>query len=270
MRPERQHRPRSAPEPGAQRERAVRWLRRSYRTGAVVDAAATVGMLVPARLWMARFAPSFRRDRPEFSYGMGAGAALMAGWTLLLLWADRRPLQRKGVLPLTMVVVAGLAANDERARLAGLTSGRDLAPTRALQAGLLALFGASSGLARRAQHSSEDEMGTAASRAVLVTDARRGPGGRRRCGWRARAGRCTRPRGGQRRSPTSPASARSCRSTSPTRRRCGRRSPPSSVTRARSASWSTTPATANPGRSRPCRWSSSAASSRPTCSARCA
>jgi hypothetical protein len=37
MRPERQHRPRSTPEPSAQHERAVRWLRRSHRAGAIVD-----------------------------------------------------------------------------------------------------------------------------------------------------------------------------------------------------------------------------------------
>lgn len=126
MRPERQHRPRPTPTPSAQRQRAVRWLRCSYRAGAIVDAAAAVGMAVPARLWPVRFAPSFRRDR-EFTYGMGAGAALMAGWTLLL-WADRRPLQRKGVLPLTMLVIGGLLANDRRARRAGLTTARDLAP----------------------------------------------------------------------------------------------------------------------------------------------
>jgi hypothetical protein len=113
-------------------------------------------VVFPAGLWTVRFAWSFGRDRPEFTYGMGAGAALLAGWTLLLGWADRRPLQRKDVLPLTMVAIAGLMANDERARRAGLTSGRALAPTRALQLGLLALFGASYGLVRRSQGRSEE------------------------------------------------------------------------------------------------------------------
>lgn len=149
MRPDRQHQPRSAPQPRAQRERAVRWLRRSYRTGAIVDAGATVGMLVPGRPWPVRLAPWVGRDRPEFTYGMGAGAALMAGWTVLLWWADRRPLERRGVLPLTMLVIGGLLANDERARRAGLTTAWDLAPTRALQLGLLALFAATYDLARR-------------------------------------------------------------------------------------------------------------------------
>ncbi len=39
---ERRRGPRSAPQQRAQGERAVRWLRRSYRTGAVVDAAAAL------------------------------------------------------------------------------------------------------------------------------------------------------------------------------------------------------------------------------------
>jgi hypothetical protein len=44
---------------------------------------------------------------------MGMGASLMLGWTALLLWADRKPLARRGVLLLTVVpVIAGLAANE--------------------------------------------------------------------------------------------------------------------------------------------------------------
>lgn len=49
MRPEREHGARSTPEPRAQRLRAVCWLRRSYRAGAIVDAAAAVGMAVPGQ-----------------------------------------------------------------------------------------------------------------------------------------------------------------------------------------------------------------------------
>jgi len=44
---------------------------------------------------------------------MRTGAPLMAGWTVLLLWADRQPLERRGVLPITVLpVIAGLMAND--------------------------------------------------------------------------------------------------------------------------------------------------------------
>lgn len=121
---------------------AVRWLRRSYRAGAAVDAVAALGMAVP-RLYgpTLRFRRGFRRTGPEFSYAIRAGAPLMAGWTVLLLWADRRPLARRGVLPITVFpVVAGLMANDAYAVRRGDVSAFGVAPVRALQIGLTGLF----------------------------------------------------------------------------------------------------------------------------------
>lgn len=122
----------------------ARWLRLSYRTGAAVDALAAVSMIFPRRLWAARFQRPFDRSGPEFSYGLRAGAPLMAGWTVLLLWADRRPAERKDVVAITAVpVVAGLMANDVWAVRKGLVEARSVLPVRALQSGLLALFAAS-------------------------------------------------------------------------------------------------------------------------------
>ena len=107
-----------------------------------MDAVATVEMLFPDRLdTLGRFGPKLRRQRTGFRYGARSGAPLMAGWTVLLLWADRDPLARKDVLPLTIVpVIAGLMANDAVAERAGLLSGSRLAPVRALQVGLAGLF----------------------------------------------------------------------------------------------------------------------------------
>ena len=45
-----------------------------------------------------RFNDPFDRPGAELRYGLRAGAPLMAGWTLLLLWADRRPVERKDVI----------------------------------------------------------------------------------------------------------------------------------------------------------------------------
>ena len=135
---------------------AVRWLRRSYRAGALVDALAAIGMAVP-RLYgpTLRFDRRFRRAGPEFAYAMRTGAPLMAGWTVLLLWADRRPLERRGVLPITVVpVIAGLMANDAHAVRAGRLSGASVAPVRALQFALVGLFGYSAARARIAVRAS--------------------------------------------------------------------------------------------------------------------
>jgi len=35
------------------------------------------------------------------------GAPLMLGWTILLLWADREPMERKDILLITLLVVLG-------------------------------------------------------------------------------------------------------------------------------------------------------------------
>jgi hypothetical protein len=122
---------------------ATRWLRRSYRVGALVDGLAAVGMIFPGPLWTANFQAPFDRNRAELTYGMRSGAPLMAGWMLLMLWADRQPMQRKGVLPLTCAIVIGLMANDAAAASAGQVPGRSLLPTRLLQTSLLGLFGGS-------------------------------------------------------------------------------------------------------------------------------
>lgn len=139
----------STPDPTAD---AIRWLRRSYRAGAVVDAIAAVGMAAPSLYGPTlRFKRGFRRGRPEFAYGTRTGAPLMAGWAVLLLWADRRPLERRGVLPITVVpVIAGLMANDAHAVRAGRLSATGLVPVRALQLALMGLLSYSALKARAA------------------------------------------------------------------------------------------------------------------------
>lgn len=137
---------------------AVRWLRRSYRLGALVDALAAIGMAVPTLYGPTlRFDQHFARRGPEFAYAMRTGAPLMAGWTILLLWADRKPLERRGVLPITVVpVIAGLMANDAHAVRAGRVTSISVAPVRALQIGLVALLTYSAARARAAERAVRD------------------------------------------------------------------------------------------------------------------
>lgn len=118
---------------------AIRWLRISYWTGAIADAAVAILMLSPklyARgLGLAAFAPG-----DDYRHAMGMGAALMLGWTGLLLWADRKPLERRGILPLTVAVIAGLAANELRSVVAGFLPLARVAPIWVFQSALVALF----------------------------------------------------------------------------------------------------------------------------------
>ncbi|MBV8181955.1 MAG: hypothetical protein JOY55_23435 [Mycobacterium sp.] len=117
-----------------------RLLHLAYWTGAVVDAAMVVLLLAPgvagAMLGIDGFVPG-----ADYRYVAGLCAALMAGWTALLVWADRDPVARRGILLLTVCpVVLGLAAAGGYAIHSGLVRPLYLAPTLAIQFGITVLF----------------------------------------------------------------------------------------------------------------------------------
>lgn len=87
---------------------AVRWLRISYWTGAIADALACIP-LVNSDIWAAlQNVPNFHATA-EFRYAQAYACVFMAAWTILLIWADRNPLERRGVILITAVpVVVGL------------------------------------------------------------------------------------------------------------------------------------------------------------------
>jgi len=120
-------------------DKAVFWLRVAYWVGAIFDALTLIPILVPsvgARVFgLADFTPG-----PEYRYAMGLAAALMLGWTFLLLWADRKPVERRGVLPLTVVVVIGLAAAGAYAVGVGVVSAERMALTWIFQAVISSLY----------------------------------------------------------------------------------------------------------------------------------
>jgi len=123
------------------REEKIRWLRRSYRVGALADALTCIPMLSPkaggAMFGIEEFDPPV-----EYRYAMGLGASLMAGWTLLLLWADRKPVERKGVLPLTVFpVILGIALSGALTLArSDLVQPRKMMPLFVNQAAIAALF----------------------------------------------------------------------------------------------------------------------------------
>ena len=106
------------------------WLRVSYWAGAVADLVIGVLTLIPARM-----------GETEFRYPMGLAAATMFCWAGLLLWADRRPVERKGVLIPTVAVVIGLMASGVYAVVAGIFPLQRIIPTTVLGIVLIALFG---------------------------------------------------------------------------------------------------------------------------------
>jgi hypothetical protein len=120
-------------------ETVVGWGRAFCWLGAVVDAIATIALLSPAlssRMLGVEGVPV----TPALSYAMRTGAALMAGWTCLLLWASVRPRERAGVILLTVVpVVLGLMATELAAIAEGFITAPNVAPLLVMQAGIAAL-----------------------------------------------------------------------------------------------------------------------------------
>lgn len=114
-----------------------RLLRTAFLAGAVTDALALVPMLCPP---VARLLWGIDAAGGAYRFAMGYGAALMLGWTALLLWAARHPLERRVVAALTVLVLYGLVAAEAAAVFAGDIALWRMLPTWVLQAGLLGLF----------------------------------------------------------------------------------------------------------------------------------
>jgi hypothetical protein len=120
---------------------AIRWLRASYIAGAVADGLVGLLMLIPSRM-----------EETEFRFPMGLGAALMFGWTALLLWGNIKPLERKGILLLTIFpVITGLVATQIWALASGLFPVEKILPTLILGIALIFLMGFSYLKARSAE-----------------------------------------------------------------------------------------------------------------------
>ena len=111
--------------------RKIRWLKTSCLAGAVADFGVGVLILIPSRMGQA-----------EITYPMGLAATLMFGWTVLLLWAYRKPVARKGVLVITIFpVITGLMATGLYAVAAGIFPVGRIVPTSIVGIGLVALMG---------------------------------------------------------------------------------------------------------------------------------
>ncbi len=111
-----------------------------YWSGAIFDAVVIIPLLSPqvagARFGIPEFNPGV-----AYRYATGVGAALMAGWTVLLLWADRKPWERRGILLITLFpVLTGLILAGIDAVNQGLFRPDKMMPTWIIQGILGILF----------------------------------------------------------------------------------------------------------------------------------
>jgi len=84
-------------------------LKIAFWIGAITDALAAVIMIFP-ELGAYFFRHENGTISPEYRYALGMGAALMVGWTVLLIWGSLKPLERRGILVITVSpVIVGIA-----------------------------------------------------------------------------------------------------------------------------------------------------------------
>ena len=81
-------------------DRRMVWIKLAYWLGIGADALWVVGLLFPAAFRLLVGISEFDPDI-QVRLIMGMGGSLMAGWTLLLLWAIRQPIERRVVILLT-------------------------------------------------------------------------------------------------------------------------------------------------------------------------
>lgn len=94
------------------------WTKKMFIIGAVLDGLVAVVMLAPSLEALAWGFDEPVLD-PGYRFAMTFGAALMVGWTALLVWAAAKPVERRAVAPLTMLVVAGLMSAEFLGMAAG-------------------------------------------------------------------------------------------------------------------------------------------------------
>jgi len=82
----------------------------------------------------------FDKFNGEYLFAMGFGASLMLGWTLLLIWAYREPLERRFIAFLTILVIIGFIATEIFAVANGNINLDKMVPTFVIQAVLIGLF----------------------------------------------------------------------------------------------------------------------------------
>ncbi len=81
-------------------KKKIFWIKIAYWFGIGADALWAVGLLAPPVFGILTGRPDFNPDF-QTKIIMGMGGSLMTGWTFLLLWAVRKPIERRVVILLT-------------------------------------------------------------------------------------------------------------------------------------------------------------------------
>ena len=85
-------------------QKKILYIRFCYWLGAIIDGLVAIYMI----LYIIFGTPIYMKSpipTQETQYIMTSGATLMVGWTFILIWGDQKPIQRRGLLLLTVFPV---------------------------------------------------------------------------------------------------------------------------------------------------------------------
>lgn len=121
-------------------KRKILFIRFCFYLGAAIDLLAIVPLLLPeaakTMLGLTDFNPA-----QDYLYASRIGASLMAGWTLLLIWGSFKPLERRGILLLTIFpVLFGLVISSVIAVYTGFVNIGSMLPLWIIYAIIIPLY----------------------------------------------------------------------------------------------------------------------------------
>ncbi len=126
----------------------VFFLRISYWVCAIFELLTVMPMLSPKLFGLTLGIPDFHPGN-DYRYAMGVATSFVLGWVALLIWANRKPLERKGVLLLTIPVFVGNVISGIYAASSGLIKKTTMLPSWIMQIIIIVLFGFSYYYARK-------------------------------------------------------------------------------------------------------------------------
>ena len=126
-------------------ENRVLMLRTSFWVGAILDGIYAINMSL---VWLLDEYSGFDPIRlmrftsgAESRYAWGFACSVVISWTLLLIWADRNPVERKEIIMLTAFpLVSGLLFDTFFAIGVNLTTWADILPIQLVYIFLIVLF----------------------------------------------------------------------------------------------------------------------------------
>lgn len=116
-------------------KRKIILLRITFWFGIIADAIETIRMTFP-KLFVSTTGIELTPDI-GLRFGLLYGMPVMLGWTILLLWADRKPLERRGILLCLLPVVIAAVGVEIFAISKGFVSVRQMIPAFVSQSVLI-------------------------------------------------------------------------------------------------------------------------------------